>query len=489
MSTPEEMRAERQPFLHKSQSLKPQVDFPVDGHGNESLERGRQEEERNANLTLSTESRLFTSHSTTPFPSKLTNGQTLMHVIKGSLGTGMLGLPFAIKECGIVLGPLLLLLIAFMAVHCMLILVRSCHNLCSRTSHVSLDYGEVAEAALKVGRIPRWLRERPGIGRIVVNVFLVITQFGFCCVYFLFIADNIHAVYEQFYPHSVPDEKVFVLMVAPMIILLVYIRNLDDFAPLSTIANVLSFVGIAILFEYMLTHFGHGSGKAPPFKLSELTFVGDVGGIAFFFGTAMYSFEGIGVVLPLENKTQHPEDFPKVLKIGMVVVAFLYIATATLGYLCFGDELADTVTIYLPDNGLYTATKLLFVGAIFISYGLQFYVPLSFVWPPIRNRIPQERYHTLAEYVFRTIIVLITMTLAIAIPQLPLFISLVGAMASSTLALIFPPVIEELTFSYHGYASKASILRLVKNAFICLFGLIGFGAGTFVSIKGIVEKL
>lgn len=46
----------------------------------------------------------------------------------------------------------------------------------------------------------------------------------------------------------------------------------------------------------MLTHFGHGSGKAPPFKLSELTFVGDVGGIAFFFGTAMYSFEGIGVV-------------------------------------------------------------------------------------------------------------------------------------------------------------------------------------------------
>ena len=56
---------------------------------------------------------------------------------------------------------------------------------------------------------------------------------------------------------------------------------------------------------------------------------------------------------------------------------------------------------------LYTATKLLFVGAIFISYGLQFYVPLSFVWPPVRNRI-SERFHTIAEYAFRTGIVIIT---------------------------------------------------------------------------------
>ncbi|XP_054756016.1 proton-coupled amino acid transporter 1-like isoform X2 [Lytechinus pictus] len=477
MSTAEETRAERQPFLPKSRSLSRSADFPVDGHSYESDQR---EEERNANLTLSTESRLHTSHSTT-------NGQTLMHVIKGSLGTGMLGLPFAIRECGIVLGPILLLLIAIMAVHCMLILVRCCHNLCSRTCHVSLDYGEVAETALKEAHIPRCIRERARVGRIVVNIFLVITQFGFCCVYFLFIADNIHAVYAEFYPESVPSEKIFVLMAAPLVILLVYIRNLDDFAPLSSIANVLSLVGIAILFEYMLTHFGSGNGAS--FNLSELTLIGDVKGIAFFFGTAMYSFEGIGVVLPLENKTKHPEDFPKVLKIGMIVVAFLYISTGTFGYLCFGDQLEDTVTIYLPDNGLYTATKLLFVGAIYISYGLQFYVPLSFVWPPIRNKIPQERYHTIAEYAFRTIIVIITMILAIAIPQLSLFISLVGAMASSTLALIFPPLIEELTFGFHGYRTPTSILRLIKNAFICLFGLIGFGAGTFVSIQGIVEKL
>ncbi|XP_071485365.1 neutral amino acid uniporter 4-like [Diadema antillarum] len=467
MSTAEE----RQPILSQERSLT--VNFVPEGRGS-----SRREDRDNGNLTLSTESRLLTSHSTT-------NAETLMHIIKGSLGTGILSLPMAIKECGIVLGPILLFLIAIISVHCMLVLVRSCHFICSRTGQVSLDYGEVAEAAIKQSRLPRSIRDRAKVGRIVVNIFLVITQFGFCCVYFLFIADNIRDIYMQYYKDAVFDERIFVLMIAPIIILLVYIRNLDDFAPLSAIANVLSVVGLAILFEYLLAHIGQGT------PLNELRMVGNFQGIAFFFGTAMYSFEGIGVVLPLENKTQHPEDFPKVLVIGMSVVAFLYLTTGTLGYLCFGNTLKDTVTVYLPTTGLYTATKLFFVGAIFISYGLQFYVPLSFVWPPVRNKLHDwthsERYDTLAEYAFRTLLVLITMTLAVAIPQLPLFISLVGAAASSNLALIFPPIIEELTYAYRGYDTFVNIRRLVKNVIICVLGLVGFGAGTYVSIQAIIN--
>ena len=30
--------------------------------------------------------------------------------------------------------------------------------------------------------------------RIIVNVFLIITQFGFCCVYFVFVADSLNQV-------------------------------------------------------------------------------------------------------------------------------------------------------------------------------------------------------------------------------------------------------------------------------------------------------
>ncbi len=56
---------------------------------------------------------------------------------------------------------------------------------------------------------------------------------------------------------------------------------------------------------------------------------------------------------------------------------------------------------------LYIIVRLMFVFAIFFTFGLQFYVPVSILWPPIRRRIRNEKYHDLGEYVFRTFLVLV----------------------------------------------------------------------------------
>ena len=85
-----------------------------------------------------------------------------------------------------------------------------------------------------------------------------------------------------------------------------YLCNLDHLAPFSAIANVFTAVSVAIIFSYLVPNLQNPVDENFPKVQNFEKF-------ALFFGTAIFSFEGISVVLPLENNAAEPEDFPKVL--------------------------------------------------------------------------------------------------------------------------------------------------------------------------------
>jgi len=70
------------------------------------------------------------------------------------------------------------------------------------------------------------------------------------------------------------------------------------------------------------------------------------------------------------------------------------------------------------------------------------------------------------------------------IPNLGLFISLVGAVSSSTLAFIFPPIINIFT-----RWNCPDHLNWVfwKDISVLTFGLIGFATGTYASLENIMK--
>ena len=82
--------------------------------------------------------------------------------------------------------------------------------------------------------------------------------------------------------------------------------------------------------------------------------------------------------------------------------------------------------------------------AIFFSYAIQFYVPVDIINSYLQPRISPDK-HLKAEYLLRLGLVLFTFSLAAAIPKLDLFISLVGSVSSSTLALMAPSIIDTVT--------------------------------------------
>lgn len=160
---------------------------------------------------------------------------------------------------------------------------------------------------------------------------------------------------------------------------------------------------------------------------------------------------------------------------------------------------------------LFQAIKIFFAVAIFISYNLQFYVAADIIWSSIYHSnkylrsinsnssllhltsneklvaVKRSRFtlYNLIENLFRSLLVLFTFMLAIKVPRIDLFISLVGAVSGSTLAIIIPPVLDLIVF----WGDAKSPLRLLKNLIIILFGIYIFGAGTYISVQNIIDYL
>ncbi|KAB1281813.1 Proton-coupled amino acid transporter 3 [Camelus dromedarius] len=338
--------------------------------------------------------------------------QTLIHLLKCNIGTGLLGLPLAMKNAGLLVGPFSLLAIGILTVHCMVILLNCAHHLSQR--------------------------------KILV-------------------------------PTPILDIRFYMLLLLPLLILLVFIQNLRVLSIFSTLANIATLGSMALIFEYIVQ--GIPDPRNLPLMASWKTFL-------VFFGTAIFTFEGVGMVLSLKNQMKHPQQFSFVLYLGMSLIIILYICLGTLGYMKFGSNTQASITLNLPNCWLYQSVKLMYSIGIFFTYALQFHVPAEIIIPVVISQV-SESWALFAELSVRTALVCLTCVSAILIPRLDLVISLVGSVSSSALALIIPPLLELITF----YPEDMSCVTIAKDIMISILGLLGCVFGTYQALYELIQPI
>lgn len=96
---------------------------------------------------------------------------------------------------------------------------------------------------------------------------------------------------------------------------------------------------------------GFAAQNLPP--INELENFGSWDTLPLYFGTALFAFEGIALVLPLQNAMKNPENFSKpfgVLNVGMVFVTAIYLVVGGIGYWQYGEDTKASLTLNLPVN-------------------------------------------------------------------------------------------------------------------------------------------
>ncbi|KAJ6637548.1 Proton-coupled amino acid transporter 4 [Pseudolycoriella hygida] len=404
--------------------------------------------------------------------------ETIMHLLRGNIGSGIFAMGDGFKNGGLLLAPVLTLFIGIASVHSQHILLKVSERMKETFGYeYDPDFAETVELAFESG--PRKFRDWSRTMKRIVNIFICVTQIGFCAIYFVFISSSLKQVFD-FYGYNLDVHLHMLFTLVPMLIPSL-ITNLKYLAPCSMIANVCMATGIGVVYYYAFQDLPNISERnyVPP----------NVNKLPLFFGTAIFAFEGIALVLPLKNAMKNPKNFTRpagVLNVGMTFVATLLITFGFFGYLQWGEKVAGSLTLNLPQHEILAQVVKITVSlGMWLTFPLQFFVPIQIMWPKFQQKFGPFKHPTKYELIFRIFMVLLTFAIAESVPRLNLFISLIGALCATALALVFPPVIQLI--SSFGSSEGPGVLVLVKDSAILLIALLGFSTGTYESISALAN--
>lgn len=389
-------------------------------------------------------------------PSLSSRPKTFANVFIAIVGAGVLGLPYTFMKTGWLAGILMLFSVAALTYHCMMLLVYTRRRLEDDHGFSKIaSFGDLGFAVCGP------------IGKFAVDIMIVLSQAGFCISYLIFIANTLANLIspDQFHGIWVFTPKiVYVWGMFPFQLGLNSIPSLTHLAPLSIFADVvdLGAMGVVMVEDVMVF-------------LKERPALEAFGGFSVLFygiGVAVYAFEGIGMVLPLESETADKQNFGKVLGISMAFISFMYGSFGALGYFAFGQATKDIITTNLG-KGIISAL---------VQIGLC--INLFFTFPLMMNPVHEvfERRIWGGRFCLwlRWLVVFAVCLVALTVPNFADFLSLVGSSVCIALGFVFPALFHLIVFK-----DDMSWKRMSLDILIMVLG-VSFGvSGTFTSLMEI----
>lgn len=339
-----------------------------------------------------------------------------MLLLKSFVGTGVLFLPRAYLNGGMLFSNIILAFIAALSYYCFILLV-GCRL------KVPASFGGMGEKIYGP-----WFKH-------AINFSLVISQVGFSSAYIVFVAENLRA-FVLAVTRCKTDLNIGVMILIQMIIFLplsLY-RNINQIQKLALAADL--FILLGLIYVYFI-------------DVKTIVKQGGISDIENFnpeywtllIGTAIFTFEGVGLVIPIQSGMADPKKFPRVMGTVMIIITVVFISAGALSYAAFGSKTKTVILLNMAqDDKLVNAVQFIYSLAILLSTPLQIYPAIEITSQQLFSRT--GKYNPWIKWkknIFRFFMVAICALIAWAgANDLDKFVSLVGSFACIPLVYIYP---------------------------------------------------
>ncbi|CAO3628777.1 unnamed protein product [Cunninghamella blakesleeana] len=395
-----------------------------------------------------------------PNDHKTNTTKTVFLLFKAFIGSGILFLPKAFSNGGLFFSVALIWLMGGISLYCFLLLL-DCKN------YISGSYGDIGEATYGI-----WMRR-------IVLFSIAISQLGFVCGGTIFIIQNvIEAVKGLTHGQVILQSNSLLLWICILLMPFVLIRKIAKLSPTALISDVLIITGLVVLLSYdflqLFIYNPKEFSTLPPTPGPNLIWGFNPIHYPVFIGTAVYSFEGIGLIIPIRDAMERPQDFPRVLTFVMVMVAFTLCLVGSLGYLSFGSNVETVALLNLPPGVLPNTIQLGYAIAVQLSNVLAIFPTIRIVEQALfGNRTGKYSLRIKWEKnIIRFVVVIAVGVVAFfGANDLDKFISLIGSICCCPLSLIFPPLFHLKLSSTTGYKRWIDMVLVIFGISVMMFTL------------------
>lgn len=365
--------------------------------------------------------------------------RTFFLLLKSFVGTGVLFLPKAFKNGGLLFSIICLVTVSFVSYIGFRLLLQS-------RARYGGGYGDIGEA---IGG--------PKMRSIILSS-ITISQIGFVCAGLIFTAENMKSFLEAVSKASSPlSTKAIIGVQIILLIPLAFIRNISSLGGTALLADICILLGLGYIYYFDISTMATQGVN----KTVELFNPRD---FALTIGSSIFTFEGIGLILPVQSSMKQQQKFESLLFITMLIITIIFTSIGALSYATFGDQTSVEIISNLPqDDKLVNAVQFLYSLAVLVGIPVQLFPAMRIVEGSLfghrsgrRNRITKWKKNA-----FRTSIVCGCGVLSVlGSADLDKFVALIGSFACVPLVYIYPAYLHWKGVADNKYAKAGDILLM-----------------------------
>ncbi|KAJ6180465.1 hypothetical protein N7519_010926 [Penicillium mononematosum] len=368
-------------------------------------------------------------------------------LLKSFVGTGILFLPRAFLNGGMLFSSMVLLGVSILSYYAFILLVNT-------RLKIEGSFGDIG--GILYGKHMR---------RIILGS-IVLSQLGFVSAYIVFVSQNLQAfVLAVSKCVTLIDIKYMVLLQLVIFLPLSLIRDISKLGFTALIADVFILLGLLYIYYYDISTLVDQGGISDVISFNPATW-------SMFIGTAIFTYEGIGLIIPIQESMKQPKRFPGVLAGVMVVITFIFLSAGALSYAAYGSATKTVILLNLPqDDKFVNVVQFLYSLAILLSTPLQLFPAIRIMENELFTR--SGKYNPYIKWKkngFRFFLVMVCALVAwCGANDLDKFVSLVGSFACVPLIYVYPPLLHLRACARSKRQAIADVALAVFGAICCVY--------------------